>query len=66
MAVTTELEQQKGIRGVIQRLYGGAPLLGMLLGFLICTLWEQLIGEILALARDFRDPPEPDVASGSW
>ena len=48
MAVTTELEQQKGIRGVIQRLYGGAPLLGMLLGFLICTLWELLIGGALA------------------
>jgi branched-chain amino acid transport system permease protein len=48
MAVTTEPDPQKGKRSLFQRIYGGAPLLGILLGFLICTLWEQLIGEALA------------------
>ena len=48
MAETTELQQPKGVRGLIHRFYGGAPLLGILLGFLACTFWENIIGEALA------------------
>ncbi len=48
MAVNTDLESKKGIMGLFKKLYGGAPLLSVLLGFLVCTLWEQLIGDALA------------------
>ena len=48
MAETTELQQPKGVRDLIHRFYGGAPLLGILLGFLACTFWENIIGEALA------------------
>ena len=48
MAVTTDTKQPKGIKGLIKRFYGGAPLLGILLGFLVCALWEMIIGEALA------------------
>ena len=48
MAVTSETKQTNGIKGLYARFYGGAPLLGVLLGFLICTLWEMLVGETLA------------------
>jgi len=50
MAETTELRRKKGISGLFQRFFGDAPLLGFLMGFLVCTLWEQLIGELLASA----------------
>jgi len=50
MAVTASLKQRRGMGGVIRRLYGGAPLLAILLGFLICTLWEQTVGEALSSA----------------
>ncbi|MDX2448395.1 MAG: hypothetical protein QNK29_14485, partial [Desulfobacterales bacterium] len=48
MAVTTQSEQQTGLRGVIQRFFSGAPMLAILLGFLACSLWEMMIGEMLA------------------
>ena len=48
MAVTSETKQPNGIKGLYLRFYGGAPLLGILLGFLACTLWEMIIGETLA------------------
>lgn len=48
MAVKTEAKQSKGIKGLIHRFYGGAPLLGILLGFLVCALWEMIIGKALA------------------
>jgi branched-chain amino acid transport system permease protein len=48
MAATIEPKQSKGIRRLFRRLYGGAPLLAILVGFLACTLWEELIGEALA------------------
>ena len=48
MAVTTQLEQQTGVRGIIQRIFNGAPLLAIFLGFLVCTLWEMMFGEVLA------------------
>jgi len=50
MADTTESRKRKGISGLIRRFFGDAPLLGFLVGFLVCTLWEQLIGELLASA----------------
>jgi branched-chain amino acid transport system permease protein len=48
MAVSNTQKQPKGIRGLFQRLYGGAPLLAILIGFLVCSLWETLIGESLS------------------
>ncbi len=48
MAVSTETKQITGFRGLFFRLYGGAPLLAILLGFLVCALWEMFIGESLA------------------
>ena len=48
MAVTQTLKQSKGILGLVRRFYGGAPLLAILFGFLICTLWEEVVGEVLA------------------
>ena len=48
MAETTEQQQPKGVRGLIHRFYGSAPLLGILLGFLACTFWENIIGKALA------------------
>jgi len=50
MAVSTQSKQQMGVRGIIQRIFNGAPLLAILLGFLACTLWEMMIGEVLASA----------------
>jgi branched-chain amino acid transport system permease protein len=48
MAVTTNPNQPKGIRAGFTRLYGGAPLLGILFAFLACTLWEEVVGEALS------------------
>ena len=48
MAATTETKQPKGIKGLFFRFYGGAPLLAVLLGFLVCALWEMIIGKALA------------------
>ncbi len=48
MAATTQSKQQTGVRGSIRRFFEGAPLLAILLGFLACTLWERIIGEVLA------------------
>ncbi|MCG6908544.1 MAG: branched-chain amino acid ABC transporter permease [Deltaproteobacteria bacterium] len=48
MSATAELKQTNGFKSLFKRLYGNAPLLGILLGFFICTLWEMLIGETLA------------------
>jgi branched-chain amino acid transport system permease protein len=50
MAVSTTEKQPQGIRGLFKRLYGGAPLLAILLGFLACSLWEMLIGGTLSSA----------------
>lgn len=50
MAVTTTVKAQKGIRGLIKRVYGSAPLLGILLGFLFCSIWETMVGETLSAA----------------
>ena len=48
MSASTEPKQTKGRSGLFHKVYGGAPLLGILLGFLVCTLWEMMIGEALA------------------
>ena len=50
MADTTQSKQQTGVKGIIRRIFNGAPLLAILLGFLACTLWEMMIGEVLASA----------------
>ena len=50
MAVSTTQKQPQIIQGLFKRLYGGAPLLAILLGFLVCSLWEMIIGETLAAA----------------
>jgi branched-chain amino acid transport system permease protein len=48
MAVSNAQKQPKGIRGLFQRLYGDAPLLAILIGFLVCSLWEMFIGDTLS------------------
>ena len=48
MTDITQSEQQTGVRGIIQRIFNGAPLLAIFLGFLVCTLWEMMFGEVLA------------------
>ncbi|MBW2513950.1 MAG: branched-chain amino acid ABC transporter permease [Deltaproteobacteria bacterium] len=50
MAVTSQFKQHTGLKGNLRRLFEGAPLLAFLMGFLACTLWEMLIGEVLASA----------------
>ena len=42
------LNQQSGTLGRIGRLFRPVPLLGYLLGFLVCVLWEVFVGEALA------------------
>ena len=48
MTATTQPRQQTGLKGGIRRIFKGAPLLALFLGFLACTLWEMMIGEVLA------------------
>jgi len=51
MAVTTSNKQHSsGMRHSALRFFSGVPLLGILLGFLVCVLWEQIIGTRLASA----------------
>ncbi len=48
MAVSSIQKQPPSIRGFIKRFYGRAPLLAILLGFLVCSLWETIAGAPLA------------------
>ncbi len=57
MAVSTTQEQPKGLRGFIQRIFGGAPLLAILLGFLVCSLWETAFGGTLTSALGLPSMP---------
>ncbi|MEJ2095547.1 MAG: branched-chain amino acid ABC transporter permease [Deltaproteobacteria bacterium] len=51
MAVTTSNKHHSsGMRHSARRFFSGVPLLGILLGFLVCVLWEQIIGAWLASA----------------
>ena len=48
MAATPPSEKSNGFGRVIGRIFKGVPLLGYLLAFLVCVLWEQLAGGWLA------------------
>jgi branched-chain amino acid transport system permease protein len=48
MVATPPSEKSSGFKRVIGRIFKGVPLLGYLLAFLVCVLWEQLAGGWLA------------------